>query len=519
MHVDHLLQLDSLGLTLLWGEDALLTREISGATATDLEDPARFLRPGEIVLSGLVWWNPADGPARTDRFVSALSTAGAGALLAGEETHGTIPADLVEACRAHRVPLLAVPARTSFRAVTDAVYPRQWGDPSRRPTGRYALRANARTELGGLLDRGAGPDELLDRAFAHLGGPPCYLLTATGRTVARTPSAPALPAQRAAARVRGRGPGTTLRVGAESTPYSAWHLHLPRSADAPPRVLHETADVLARYRHTLGPEQARDRRAADRLVTLLAAAPARGSAALDEALRRCGLPAGGPYRVFAADTGGADGAPADDDGTDPDAAGEALAEVLGHLAAGPFAVGRGPSGGAVAVLPGDFGAGAGRTAFAELWTRAQACRPGTPLHAGISLPATAADGLAAALVQARFALGAARTTTPRGAGVTAAEELDSLGALLAGVPAEVRAVYSARTLGPLGRAATPSRAMLLETLEVFLAHDCSWARTAEALHLHVNTVHYRIGRVESLTGRDLGRLDHRLDLRAALLCR
>ncbi|MFH8683511.1 PucR family transcriptional regulator [Streptomyces lydicus] len=61
--------------------------------------------------------------------------------------------------------------------------------------------------------------------------------------------------------------------------------------------------------------------------------------------------------------------------------------------------------------------------------------------------------------------------------------------------------------------------MLLETLEVFLAQHGSWARTAEALHLHVNTVHYRIQRIETLTGRDLSRLDDKLDLHAALLCR
>ncbi|MFI9121190.1 PucR family transcriptional regulator [Streptomyces bikiniensis] len=61
--------------------------------------------------------------------------------------------------------------------------------------------------------------------------------------------------------------------------------------------------------------------------------------------------------------------------------------------------------------------------------------------------------------------------------------------------------------------------MLLETLEVLLAHDCSWTRTAEALRIHVNTVHYRVERIEVLTGRDLSRLDDRVDLRAALLCR
>ncbi|MEU1227843.1 helix-turn-helix domain-containing protein [Streptomyces sp. NPDC005828] len=59
--------------------------------------------------------------------------------------------------------------------------------------------------------------------------------------------------------------------------------------------------------------------------------------------------------------------------------------------------------------------------------------------------------------------------------------------------------------------------MLLETPEVFLAHGCSWVRTAEALHVHVNTVHYRVERIEALTGRDLSRLDHKAELRAALL--
>ncbi|CAM5361618.1 MULTISPECIES: PucR family transcriptional regulator [Streptomyces] len=90
--------------------------------------------------------------------------------------------------------------------------------------------------------------------------------------------------------------------------------------------------------------------------------------------------------------------------------------------------------------------------------------------------------------------------------------------LLAAVPADVRAVFSARTLRPLlpehDRTGT-----LLHTLETFLHHDASWSRTAAALHLHVNTVRYRIQRIEHLTGRDLTRLSHRLDLRAALLCR
>lgn len=108
------------------------------------------------------------------------------------------------------------------------------------------------------------------------------------------------------------------------------------------------------------------------------------------------------------------------------------------------------------------------------------------------------------------------TTTPPIPGGSSAPA--TLERLLSAVPADVRAVFSARTLRPLlpehDRTGT-----LLHTLEVFLRHDASWSRTAAALHLHVNTVRYRVQRIEHLTGRDLTRLPHRLDLHAALLCR
>ncbi|RBL81072.1 PucR family transcriptional regulator, partial [Streptomyces cavourensis] len=155
-------------------------------------------QPGEIVLSGLVWWSAADEEATADRFVAALRGAGAAALLAGEETHGRVPDVLVDACRRHGIALLSVPVHTSFRAITDTVYLRQWGDLSRRPAASsYALPENVRGELSRLLAEGADPATLLTRAVAHLGTPPCYVLSATGRTIAHTPTAPALPAAEA----------------------------------------------------------------------------------------------------------------------------------------------------------------------------------------------------------------------------------------------------------------------------------------------------------------------------------
>ena len=60
------------------------------------------------------------------------------------------------------------------------------------------------------------------------------------------------------------------------------------------------------------------------------------------------------------------------------------------------------------------------------------------------------------------------------------------------------------------------RAGLRATLATFLDCSGSWSRTAEALHLHVNTVRYRIDRVEELTGRDLSRLEDRVDVFLAL---
>ncbi|MFD7326117.1 helix-turn-helix domain-containing protein [Streptomyces sp. NPDC059875] len=518
MHVDHLLRLDSLDLALVWGDEALLGQEIGGVTATDLEDPTRFLQPGEIVLSGLVWWSPDDGPAKTDRFVSALRAAGAVALLAGEETHGEVPKALADACRTHRIALLAVPAHTSFRAITEAVYLRQWGELSRRPSDLYALPENVRGELRRELDGGATAGALLDSAFAHLGAPPCYLLTSSGRTVARTGGAADLPAQRASERLRGAH-GTTLRIESDDTVFDAWHLHLPDEGQVPPRVLHEIAELLGRQRRRDDRRRSARGRAQQELVDLvdvphgdvpqgdLSPGDVNG---LEHALSSCGLADKGPYTVVIASS-----APVEE-GAGSRAA---LAEALNHLPSASFAVGERPCGRAIAVVAQDGDDGV-RARLGEVWPLIHACRPDSALYAGVSEPVAAPAELPAAVGQARYALAAAaRTAGPGSAHITAVGDLAGLRSLLAGVPADVRAVFRDTVLGPLLDEARSSNGMLLETLEVFLAHNCSWARTAEALHLHVNTVHYRVQRIESLTGRDLSRLDHKLDLRAALLCR
>jgi DNA-binding PucR family transcriptional regulator len=56
----------------------------------------------------------------------------------------------------------------------------------------------------------------------------------------------------------------------------------------------------------------------------------------------------------------------------------------------------------------------------------------------------------------------------------------------------------------------------MATLRAFLDCSGSWNKCAAALHIHVNTLRYRIRRIEELTGRDLGSLETRVDFFLAL---
>lgn len=88
--------------------------------------------------------------------------------------------------------------------------------------------------------------------------------------------------------------------------------------------------------------------------------------------------------------------------------------------------------------------------------------------------------------------------------------------LLASVPAAVRRSLGERLLGPVREYDTRHNAELLPTLASFLACDGSWSACAARMYVHVNTVRYRIGRIEALTGRDLSALADRVDFFLAL---
>ena len=88
--------------------------------------------------------------------------------------------------------------------------------------------------------------------------------------------------------------------------------------------------------------------------------------------------------------------------------------------------------------------------------------------------------------------------------------------LLASVPPPVLRSFRDRLLGPLRDYDDRHNAELVTTLRSFLACDGSWSACASRLYVHVNTVRYRISRVEALTGRDLSALADRVDFFLAL---
>ncbi|CAG7618559.1 PucR family transcriptional regulator [Paenibacillus allorhizosphaerae] len=57
---------------------------------------------------------------------------------------------------------------------------------------------------------------------------------------------------------------------------------------------------------------------------------------------------------------------------------------------------------------------------------------------------------------------------------------------------------------------------LLDTLDVFLNNDSNIKDTADALHIHINTLNYRLKRIAEIGGIDLKNTDHKVSLYLAL---
>ncbi|SEE70158.1 DNA-binding transcriptional regulator, PucR family [Streptomyces sp. 3213] len=554
MRLRALLDTDALGLRLLGGADEL-DRTVRGVMTTDLRDPSRYLSGGELVLTGLAWRRSASD---SEPFVRLLVSAGVTALAAGEAELGDIPDDLVTACAKHRLPLFAVNESVAFATITEHVVRQVSGERA----GDLAAVVDRHRRMMTSGPAGGGPDVVLDLLGSDL-DLRAWVLSPTGRLIAGSKVAgAALPVDvcaklaaehLAAARTGRRGPHR-LALGASTyslfpirssgrspqgsrdvreTVLSDWLLAVEADAGDWPD---ERLDLLQGVTQLIAVE--RDRRDAARTVrrrlaqevlelVQTGAAPAEIAARLRVAapVLLPGLGAAPHWQVVVARV--------EWDGGDIEA-GPVAQSLLEEILVDPMTTGPEPSDRiavahtgdeAIALVPLPAVSAEHDGSESGLHADVLLAAVRDPLSAGldddgrvtlgVSAAVHSAEGLRGALEEARHAR---RVAAARAGRVCAAghQELASHVLLLPFVPDDVRRAFTARLLDPLRDYDRRHRAELIPTLEAFLECDGSWTRCATRLHLHVNTLRYRVGRIEQLTSRDLSRLEDKLDFFLAL---
>ncbi|GAA2428690.1 PucR family transcriptional regulator ligand-binding domain-containing protein [Streptomyces pulveraceus] len=578
MRLRALLETDALGLRLLGGEDEL-DRSVRGVMTTDLRDPSRYLSGGELVLTGLAWRRDAADSEPFVRILAGAGVAGLAAgeaelgdvpgdlvaacaqyrlpLFAVHETvaFATITEHVVRQVSGERAGDLAAVVDRHRRLMTSG------------PTGGgpevvldllgsdLDLHAWVLSPTGRQI-AGAGETSLPGPVGAALAGHH-LAATRTGRRAPHRATVDGTAYSLFPIRNTGRGALPASRDVRESV-LSDWLLAVEADASDWPSarldLLQGVTQLIAVERDRRDAARTVRRRLAQEVLELVqtGAPPAEIAARLRVAapVLLPGLGSAPHWQVVVArvEWGGAEGrsAAGTPAGPGPDVAGGPVAQALleeilvDPAVTGPDSADRiavahtGEEAVALVPLPAvaaparDAGPDAARAEADEdraLHADVLLAAVREPLSAGLAddgrltLGVSAAvhspEGLRGALEEARHAR---RVAAARPGRVCAAghHELASHVLLLPFVPDDVRRAFTARLLDPLRDYDRRHRAELIPTLEAFLDCDGSWTRCAARLHLHVNTLRYRVGRIEQLTGRDLSRLEDKLDFFLAL---
>lgn len=517
MRLREVLDLPNLRLALLSGTDEDLDRPVQRVYTTDLLDPTRYLSGDELVLTGLMWRRD---PTDSEAFAANLARLGVAAIGAGEAALGRVPPDLIDACRRHGLVLFGVPVDVSFRSITEEV---SRSIMSQRASGLATLLDRQR-ELVSAMARGARLADLLPSVAREL-AVSCWVCSTTGRIIAGTGPLPATVAQRLtrsflvadrlphAAEVDGRDFLLLPVAGRPEHRLAAWCLvcETPmRSPAQPPTVSQVTDELLSLVtleRAQLDEGRQAERRLAAQLMRVLASPDEPSD--LRVALRACRLSPDATYLVATASL--------IEQGVDPAPTklatyllDELVRPLSPHAAVGRI---RDAAMAVLAVKPEQE-----RDTIDALRTAAQSLAPGLRaqrLAIGVSGPADGVAALPGAAVEARHTHHAASVLSEPIAVVSSAD-LASHVLLLASVGTDARQSFRSRLLGPLTEYDRDHNADLIATLDTFLSCSGSWQRCAEEMHVHVNTLRYRLQRVEQLTGRDLSRFEDRVDFFLAL---
>lgn len=477
--------------------EAALDTPIRWVHSSDLSDPTPFLSEGLVLLTTGTQFLDEDDAAASD-YVCRLVARGVVALGFGTEVvRDGIPAPLVQACADAGMPLFEVPYRTPFIAIAranaeaiaaQAYARRSWSLAAQRAISLAALRPDGLGATVAELSRQLGAWVGLFDAVGSLERehPPGALGPREGDAVGDE-----------ARRVlrRGARAASTLHIG--DTLYTLQTLGrggrlrgaiaVAGDLDAEARAV--VTSVVAMTGLAL--EQGRSlARARSRLRAALVQLLAEGQVA---AARRIARETWGelppdPVVVAVAEVGRPRR--------------EAVLDALDALAEahpGDIVFGSVEHGVAVATAVSAVEAQAAVTDLAVMHE----------MRVGLSAPAPY-DRFAAALTQARIALGRAGAGRPARFGDTA-----DRGVLGLVDPDAARAVASAR-LAPLLDHDAAHGTDLAATLGIWLEHDGSNEQAARALGIHRHTVRARVALAGRLLGRDLAPFGARADLWADL---
>ncbi|MFD7918570.1 PucR family transcriptional regulator [Streptomyces sp. NPDC059740] len=525
----------SLKLSVLAGEDRL-DQPVRWVHASELIDPVPYMDGGELLLITALKLDAAD-PEAARHYVGRIAEAGVVGLgFALGVNYEEPPEALVEAARAHRLPLLGVPRRTPFLAISKAVSAAVAADQYRAVTdGFEAQRDLTRAALGP-----DGQQALLARLAAHLGGW-AGLFDATGTLTAVAPEWAARRAARlttdvarlregpvpASVVVGGSGADDRIELQSLGTGRRARAV-LAVGTGAPLGTAERYAVHSAVALLTLTLERTRSLQEAEQrlgtavLRMMLAGEPDHARVV---AGRLFGTLLDDPFRVLVAEVTGCD---VDQDGQP--AALESLADVLETAAARAgetlLAV---PDGGRLVVVAADGGAVvaacAARAAEVEAgWaTHAQGrgrgrrpakgkgAAPVGHLAVGLSAPA-GLKGAPAAYRQAEQALSIARR---RGRALVEHEDL-ATGSIVPLLADDAVRAFADGMLRALHEHDATGRGDLVASLRAWLSRHGQWDAAAAELGVHRHTLRYRMRRVEEILGRSLDDPDVRMELWLAL---
>ncbi|GAA2817416.1 PucR family transcriptional regulator [Streptomyces showdoensis] len=515
-----LVQHSALKLTVRAGEDRLDT-PVRWAHVSELTDPVPYMEGGELLLTTALTLD-AEDPEAMRRYVRRLLGAGVVGLgFAVGVNYEAIPQALLDAAREESLPLLEVPRRTPFLAISKAVSAAIAADQYRAVTAGFeAQRELTRAALA------EGPDAVVARLAAHVDGW-AALYDTSGSVVAVSPEWAARRAARLTSdveRLRERPAPASAVVGGTDDRVELQSLGTGRrvrgalavGTGAPLGTAERYAVHSAIALLTLTTERSRSLQAAEQrlgaavLRMLLAGQP-------DHARAVAGDLYGGlldaPFRLLiaepvAADAGSGAGAGPGAGSAPSEAPLAVLAESLEAAAAraGESVLTVPENDERLVVLAGDGGA---VVTSCEGYASREAEE--AELVIGLSAP-TGPIAAAAAYKQAEQSLSVARR---RGRALVEHEEL-AAGSVLPLLADDAVRAFADGLLRALYEHDATGRGDLVASLRAWLSRHGQWDAAAADLGVHRHTLRYRMRRVEEILGRSLDDPDVRMELWLAL---